>query len=134
MKNLKTIGLLILLTVVTVSCHKDDPTPTPVVSPCDCDTSTTIETKSNVTGVLKKNSGTFKIDNVTANYYIQVGTPPGITYYYLICNDSILSGITVTENVAINVTFSGSVKEFCAPTGIIFLYPTQQIKLTQIQQ
>lgn len=27
MKNLKTIGLLILLTLATVSCHKDDPTP-----------------------------------------------------------------------------------------------------------
>ena len=132
MKNLKTIRLLTLLIVLISSCHKDDPTPI-VVSKCDCDTSTTIETKSNVTGVLKKNAGTFKLDNISANYYIQIGTPPSITNYYLICNENILSGITITENVAKNVIFSGSVKEFCTPTGIIFLYPTQNIKITLIQ-
>ena len=83
---------------------------------------------------LKKNAGIFKLDNVIANYYIEVGTPPSITFYYLICNDAIVNNVVVLQDVVKNVIFSGSVKEFCSPTGVIFIYPTQNIKISQIQQ
>ena len=133
MKKLKKIGLVVLLSLATISCHKDDPV-SPAVVTCGCENGTTIDSKNNVAGVLKKNSGIFRLDSVLSNYYIQIGTPPGLTFYYLNCNDNFLNGITVPENIPINVTFSGTVKEFCVPTGIIFIYPTNNINLTQITQ
>ena len=132
MKKLRKITLVATLLAVTISCHKDDE-PAPKVITCGCDATNTIQTVSNQVGILKKNSGNNYIDFITTQYYIQIGNPPSITTYYSICDNSSLINITVAENESKNVIFSGSTKEFCAPSGIILIDTPFNIKLTQIQ-
>jgi len=129
MKNLIKCSIVLFLFSVT-SCNKEEP---PVI-PCGCDATSITDNLTNKSGVLKKNSGNFALTYSTAQYYIQVGNPPSITTNYFICNDSFLSSIPIQENIPINVIFSGSIKDFCAPSGTILIHTPFNIKLTQISE
>ena len=131
MKNLMKYSLLLLLiSVISCSSNKEEP---PVI-PCGCDATNVTDNLTNMIGVLKKNSGNFALTYSTASYYIEVGNPPSITTIYFICNDSFLSSIPIQENIPINVVFSGSIKDFCAPPDTILIDTPFNLKLTQISQ
>lgn len=124
---MKKIALLFACFLL-LSCHKDDdPAPT-----CGCD-SPTINTITNITGILKKNSGDFKNTVFDTEYYIESisGT---FSSYYGICNSSSLNGIVITENATVNVIFSGEIKSICNPPNSIGFISYTNIKLTQIQK
>jgi hypothetical protein len=87
---------------------------------------------TNTTGVLKKNSGNFKNSSISGSYYIVVGGG-SLSGYLSVCNTNLLSSITVLENTAVDVAFSGELKKMCnEPTTFNDFY--QDIKLTQIQK
>ena len=67
------------------------------------------------------------------NLFIQIGTPPNITSYYYICNESLITFSVPTAGV--NVIFSGSDAKNCKEDEIHPPnYNYHNIKLTQIQQ
>lgn len=120
--------LLLFVCFLTLSCHKDEDTsPT-----CGCD-SPTINTITNTTGVLKKNSGNFKTNVLDTEYYIESinGT---FSSYYGICNTSKLNGIVIAENTAIDIVFGGEIKLICNPPFTTGFVSHNNIKLTQIQK
>ena len=126
MKKLALLFACFLL----LSCHKDDdPVPT-----CGCD-SPTINTMTNTTGVLKKNSGDFKNSSISGSYYLQTnnGDLQG-TLILEICNENMLTGITVAENTEVSVNFSGETKTLCNPPATVGFSGYANIKLTQIQK
>ena len=74
--------VLLLACFLLLSCHKDDET----VPTCGCD-SPTINTINNQSGVLKKNSGSFKDPSISSSYYLETinGNTQG-TLVLEICN------------------------------------------------
>ena len=117
---------ILFVCLLLISCGKDDePVPT-----CGCD-SPTIYTSNDQTGVLRKNSGNFKNTSIASSYYIVVGNE-SLSGYLSICNINMLTSIKVSENTAVDIVFSGELKEMCDEPSTFNDY-YQDIKLTKIQ-